>query len=175
MYASVILPTGIFLATIRVVVTNNPADRGAYFLLIRLRKGISIRVGALGVIRFESGWYVYVGSALNGLSARVARHLRLHKVRHWHIDYLRPYADGVRAFLFPSRRDLECILARNLLRTSDGQVLRFGSSDCRCPSHLFHFRANPVFMEEFWQLLKSRNGNRALSVKRFKTPKQVST
>jgi sugar fermentation stimulation protein A len=140
----------------------SPSDRGAYLLVIRLSRSLTVRVGALGLLRFKSGWYVYVGSSLNGLSARVARHFRLHKVKRWHIDYLRPRAHTVRAFLFPSHRDIECILARKLCAISNDQVLRFGSSDCTCPSHLFHFRTDPTLMEEFRQLLKSRNGNRLI-------------
>ena len=127
----------------------NPADRGAYVLIIQLSRSVRIRVGALGLLTFASGWYVYVGSALNGLSARVGRHLRLHKARRWHIDYVRPFARRVSAFLFPSYRDIECVLARKLCRISSDQVARFGSSDCTCFSHLFYFDRNPVFMEEF--------------------------
>lgn len=161
-----ILLTGALLVTMRVVEIKmsqmNPADQGAYFLVIRLRKSASVRVGALGPLRFKPGWYVYVGSALNGLSARVGRHLRLHKAKRWHIDYLRPYAHSLNPFIFPSHRDIECVLARKLCRISDDQVPRFGSSDCACASHLFNFGTNPVFINEFRRLLK-RNSSQAFS------------
>ncbi len=34
-----------------------------------------MRIGALGTFDFPRGHYVYIGSALNGLEARIARHL----------------------------------------------------------------------------------------------------
>jgi sugar fermentation stimulation protein A len=132
----------------------NRADSGAYVLLLRLGRIRRLRIGALGVLTFKPGWYVYVGSALNGLSARVARHLRLRKRKRWHIDYLRPAAERVSAFLLPSRRDRECALARKLRRISNGQVAQFGSSDCACPSHLFYFSGGPARMVELRRLLR---------------------
>jgi uncharacterized protein YdeI (YjbR/CyaY-like superfamily) len=41
-------------------------------LVIFLPRAKMIRVGALGAFRFPRGYYVYIGSALNELSARVA-------------------------------------------------------------------------------------------------------
>jgi len=61
----------------------NPAERGAYILVMRVDSSVRIRVGSLGLLSFTAGWYVYVGSALNGLSARVGRHLRLRKAIRW--------------------------------------------------------------------------------------------
>jgi len=67
-------------------------NKGAYCLCINVKEKILIRVGALGEIEFNPGHYIYVGSALNGLKARVQRHLKNsrgeHNVTHWHIDYL---------------------------------------------------------------------------------------
>jgi len=132
----------------------NRADRGAYILLLRLGRTRRLRIGALGILTFKPGWYVYVGSALNSLSARVARHLRLRKQKRWHIDYLRPAAERVSAFLLPSRRDRECALARKLRRIASDQVERFGSSDCACPSHLFFFAGEPARMAELRRFLR---------------------
>ncbi len=137
----------------------NPAERGAYVLVMRVDSGVCIRVGSLGLLSFTAGWYVYVGSALNGLSARVGRHLRLRKAIRWHIDYLRPAADRVSAFLFPSHRDIECVLAQELRGISGDQVARFGSSDCTCFSHLFYFDRNPILMEDFRLFLDGNGGS----------------
>ena len=63
-------------------------DSGAYLLLVRLSKASRITVGRLGTFAFPRGWYVYAGSAMRGLSGRIARHRRSRKERHWHIDYL---------------------------------------------------------------------------------------
>ncbi|MBU4245420.1 MAG: GIY-YIG nuclease family protein [Nanoarchaeota archaeon] len=62
--------------------------KGIYCLVIRLEKDARIRIGSLGELFFEKGSYVYVGSAMNGLENRIARHLRYEKKLHWHIDYM---------------------------------------------------------------------------------------
>ena len=66
----------------------NKKTSGSYILLLDLDNNLEIPVGKLGNISFQKGHYVYVGSALNGLDARIKRHLRKHKKIHWHIDYL---------------------------------------------------------------------------------------
>ena len=83
---------------------NAPVDPpriGCYQLHLLLSSPASIRVGSLGDFAFPSGRYIYTGSAMNGLAARVARHLRRDKKRHWHIDYLRQYAEVIQVELFP--------------------------------------------------------------------------
>jgi len=99
---------------------------------------------------FNKGFYAYVGSALNGLESRVARHLRKSKKQYWHIDYLLDRAIIIKVILIPGEERLECVLARTL-----GQRLRcvprFGSSDCNCSGHLF-FAANKSKLEA--QVLK---------------------
>jgi len=110
--------------------------KGSYILLLELSESQRISVGRLGILLFLKGFYAYVGSALNGLESRVARHLRQSRKRHWRIDYLLDRAIIFRVILIPGEEKVECILARTL-----GQSLlcipRFGSSDCRCPGHLF--------------------------------------
>jgi hypothetical protein len=63
-----------------------PDGRGIYALVLRLTGGRArLRVGALGVLSFEPGYYCYVGSARRGLKARLQRHLRRsRKKKHWH-------------------------------------------------------------------------------------------
>ena len=68
-----------------------PPDPGSYVLVLRCDIGGGLKVGALGELRLEPGFYLYVGSALGpgGLRARL-RHHWCHSARpHWHIDYLR--------------------------------------------------------------------------------------
>jgi Uri superfamily endonuclease len=62
--------------------------KGVYQLLIRLDTDETIPVGKLGTFAFPAGFYVYTGSAMGGLDARIARHLSRIKRFHWHIDYL---------------------------------------------------------------------------------------
>ena len=124
-------------------------DSGAYLLLIRLRRDATIAVGGLGEIAFRRGWYIYAGSAMLGLTARIARHCRRGKKLHWHIDYLLacPAAQLVECAVFPSANRLECALNRRVLRLKGAEAAAkgFGSSDCRCgcPAHLAFFKTKP--------------------------------
>ena len=127
--------------------TNSSATRtlprtrpGAYVLFIELAESHDVRVGRLGVIPFEAGRYAYVGSARGGLDARVSRHLRREKQLHWHIDYLLEEARVVRVVEFETAQDIECVLGQALVvvGAEAAAVPRFGSSDCRCGSHLYY-------------------------------------
>ena len=115
---------------------------GVYQLLIGLRRPAVITVGGLGRCRFPAGWYVYTGSAKNGLVQRIRRHLRQDKQQHWHIDYLLAVADGVEAFVLPGTTVSECELHAQL-RGGQALVPGFGASDCDCASHLAYFRKRP--------------------------------
>lgn len=112
---------------------------GAYVMLFRMNEHRSVAVGRLGVFDLPEGWYAYVGSAMNGLKARTDRHLRCDGRKRWHIDYVLPLSQERFAFLIPSDTDIECRVA-DLISSWDGTkvpIRGFGSSDCRCPSHLF--------------------------------------
>jgi Uri superfamily endonuclease len=91
------------------------------------------------VFDLEAGRYAYVGSALNGLEARTRRHLGGGGTKRWHIDYLMELSSDREAILLPSDVDIECSVAdrvRSLPGASE-PIAGFGSSDCRCRSHLF--------------------------------------
>jgi sugar fermentation stimulation protein A len=113
-----------------------------------------VEVGALGTITFLPGWYVYAGSARKNLSRRINRHLRkIRKQKHWHIDYLTPFAKTIKALPIMSYRNLECRLAAALGKLGGKAIPRFGASDCRCGSHLYYFQNSPIkdraFVEMF--------------------------
>jgi Uri superfamily endonuclease len=61
---------------------------GTYVLVMRLAAPVTLTVGRLGALSLDAGLYLYVGSALGGLRARLERHLRADKRLHWHVDYL---------------------------------------------------------------------------------------
>ncbi|MFW6151047.1 MAG: GIY-YIG nuclease family protein [Chloroflexota bacterium] len=96
----------------------------------------TLSVGALGARHLDAGCYCYVGSARRGLQTRVRRHLTVHVVCHWHVDYLLRHTEpvGVVCCVTPFR--MECSLARHIGSQFAG-VPGFGCSDCTCPSHLF--------------------------------------
>jgi len=97
-----------------------------------------IAVGRLGSFTFHKGLYVYVGSAKRNLRSRVERHIRKEKTMRWHFDYLRPYLEIAAVETF-SGDEGECGLFQRLMREYGGIIPArgFGSSDCRCPAHLF--------------------------------------
>lgn len=115
------------------------AKPGTYALLLELHEPTELQVGSLGRIHFDSPFYVYFGSAFGpgGLEARLEHHLRAPRRAHWHIDYLRQVAVVLGAWHTCDTARLECTWA-NAAASLPGVSLvpRFGSSDCRCHSHL---------------------------------------
>jgi sugar fermentation stimulation protein A len=125
---------------------NSSTNSGLYQLVIRLGRRRAIDVGHLGRFVFPSGYYVYTGSAKRGLESRIARHLRMEKGLRWHIDYLLSQARIVEVKRYYSGRPSECELSLRVGALPGSKIVApgFGSSDCRCSTHLFHFRRNPA-------------------------------
>ncbi len=118
---------------------------GIYSLIIKLSKKKEIKVGRLGTFVFPKGYYVYTGSAQNGLEKRISRHRSNEKKLHWHIDYLLLHAEVIKVVRYAGRKD-ECKL-NNVTRQSTGAiqiVKKFGSSDCNCATHLYCFENIPT-------------------------------
>jgi len=131
------------------------ADGGVYLFALEIERGRTLKIGSLGDVHLDKGWYVYAGSARKGLSRRLARHGRRTrgKVMRWHIDFLRTEALAVRAFPIRTPYDVECRLAQDVRAISAGAVPRFGCSDCSCPSHLFRISGDPLQDSRFVALL----------------------
>ena len=110
--------------------------KGSYILLIQLPEEQTIAVGSLQTIRFPGGCYAYVGSALGGFKSRLSRHLRQYKKPRWHIDYLLSRSSIGSIILCETEDRTECAIAQALSRRFDS-IPGFGSSDCKCSSHLF--------------------------------------
>lgn len=116
--------------------------KGSYCLIINVKKDTKIKIGKkLGVINFKKGYYVYVGSAMNSLEARVKRHLSDNKKKHWHIDYflLNKNTEIEKVYTKESNEKLECKIANKLIENEDS-IANFGCSDCKCRSHLIYFK-----------------------------------
>ena len=127
-------------STLKTQNSELPPTPGAYTLLLRLDTPTTIRAGRLGAITLAAGHYVYTGSARGpgGLRARVGRHLRDDKKRHWHIDALTAVAPIVEVWHLETTARLECAWAA-ALRELPGVTVPargFGASDCACDSHL---------------------------------------
>lgn len=113
--------------------------RGIYALVIEVKKRGGIQIGKLGKFTFAEGFYVYMGSAKGGLEKRVRRHLGTEKKLFWHIDYL---LDAPRVKInevWARRGGGECSVADRMIYNGTFQipVPGFGSSDCKCRTHLF--------------------------------------
>lgn len=120
---------------------------GTYALLLACEQARRINIGRLGPLTLQPGCYVYVGSAFGpgGVAARVRRHCRRTKPRHWHIDYLRAHAAVVEIWysLDPARREHDWAAILACLAGATEPLPGFGACDCRCTTHLFHFNATP--------------------------------
>ncbi len=130
-------------------------DRGSYLLLMRLDEACRIPVGSLGEIDFPAGHYIYVGSAMKNLTARVTRHQRRRKTMHWHIDYLRQHAAEVVPVPIRSSKRLECELCASFGQLLKPVVSGFGCSDCRCDTHLLWQGTDPLQDRSFHELLQT--------------------
>jgi Uri superfamily endonuclease len=127
------------------------SEGGTYVLLFEIQTPLENRLG-----RFH-GHYCYVGSAFGpgGLRARVTRHLRKDKPIQWHMDLLTG-GDSFRALsvnVTPERT--ECSLAQRLSTSLEGHP-DFGSSDCRCRTHLFRVRQLDSFRSLMGELGMAR-------------------
>ena len=129
-------------------------DRGSYLLVINLQKKSALKAGRLPKSVFPAGYYLYVGSAMSGLSSRLARHRQQNKKMHWHIDYLTAEASQVLPLPIRSSERQECELAGALSSIMQLGQTGFGSSDCQCITHLFFSPTNPLESEDFHQLLQ---------------------
>ncbi len=136
-----------------------PSQPGTYALILEATAVQDVPIGKLGVLHMLPGIYVYVGSALGpgGLAARVDRHVLREKTLHWHIDYLRAETRLVAVWFARGAKHGECHRSRILERATGAQVPLdgFGSSDCRCRSHLQYF-ANLRAVEVIRSQLKCR-------------------
>lgn len=112
---------------------------GTYSLLCHRRQTDELTIGALGPITFESGWYVYTGSAFGpGGFSRITRHHEIadgtRDTRHWHIDYLLGASEtAIETVYVTPETDCECAVAQAVPGT---RIAAFGASDCSCSSHL---------------------------------------
>ena len=124
------------------------AKSGPYVLLLELETLSRLAVGKWGVIAFPAGWYAYAGSAIGpgGLAARLRHHLGFATRPHWHMDYLRPRGRITEIWYGQGSPHDEHRWAAVLQAMAGTPTVapKFGSSDCRCTTHLIHFPARPA-------------------------------
>jgi Uri superfamily endonuclease len=121
---------------------------GAYALLLSSATDAVIRIGRLGDLRLQPGYYVYMGSALGsgGVRGRLGHHVRPVNRPHWHIDYLRTKTTLEAVWFCYGQKSREHAWAKRFAAMPGASVpmAGFGSSDCGCESHLFYFEGCPA-------------------------------
>ncbi|CAM3896329.1 GIY-YIG nuclease family protein [Mesobacillus zeae] len=116
-----------------------------YSIHLYVENNQKIIIGKKGSYSFNRGLYIYVGSAKRNILARINRHMKREKPFRWHFDYLRPHGNIVKIITYDSSYK-ECELAEKIRKETGGllPVPEFGSSDCRCPSHLIYIADPPI-------------------------------
>ncbi len=99
--------------------------------------------------KFKRGFYVYVGSGKRYGFQRIIRHLKRSKKLRWHIDYLLEKGKIERILIILGEGTNECQLSSILNEKGIVLMKKFGSSDCKCLSHLFYFKNNPYRIIEY--------------------------
>jgi sugar fermentation stimulation protein A len=135
------------------IVDRESDDQGSYIVILRLARNRKMVIGGLGTLMFRKGYYLYVGSAMQGLTQRIARHRRLTKKKHWHIDHLREHATFVAGIPIRSSAKRECDVAGSIGRLAQWDVPGFGCSDCSCGAHLFGMQEDPMHDPTFIRTL----------------------
>jgi Uri superfamily endonuclease len=125
--------------------------KGTYAVIAALEIEKHIRVGKLGTFCFQPGFYGYIGSAFGpgGILTRISHHMQITPKPHWHMDYFRKEAFIKEVWVSYDQKPLEHVFANVFLRMDGSSIPAkgFGSSDCRCVSHLFHFHKLPDAVE----------------------------
>ena len=129
-------------------------DRGSYLLILKLHEDQHLPIGTSRRALFKKGFYIYVGSAMTNLTARMERHRHIRKKHHWHIDWLRDRAEFQSVLAIRASVRLECDIAGALSGISDWSIRGFGCTDCSCGSHLFAMARNPLDSRPFHDLLQ---------------------
>lgn len=114
-----------------------------------MKKDSKIKIGKkLGQIEFKKGYYIYVGSAMNSLKARINRHLSDEKKLHWHADYLlkNKNTEIVEVIFNISSKKIECELSKKISEKT-ASITGFGCSDCECKSHLYYLKTRKEAIE----------------------------
>ena len=135
-------------------VRENLGRGGTYILVLENKSTKRIEVGKLGRVRFCKGYYVYVGSGMNGVDRRVARHYRDRKSFYWHIDYITPSHMPIKnSYTIRRSLNLEQKIVMRCEKISHGSIDGFGSSDSSRRSHLFFFPSPPYERRDFLDMV----------------------
>jgi len=118
-------------------------EPGTYIIVLKydyLNKVIPI--GKNKELLLAQGFYYYVGSAFGpgGVKARVNHHIRTTEKPHWHLDFLRKHTQIIAIWYTHDKKKREHQWAKvfNENPLTSIPLEGFGSSDCKCESHLVY-------------------------------------
>ena len=175
------------------VLDSEAHDSGVYIMVMHLDHELDLEIRSKGMMHFNAGYYMYVGSAKANLTKRIERHKRKRKKMHWHLDYFRGYCEMIAAVSIrtsglaleswslthepypsmPSMPDpdvdvsVECALADAVRAIAEWDVPKFGCSDCDCMSHLFGMTENPIHNKAFMDVVEEFRMNQLDSIIRI--------
>ena len=116
--------------------------KGTYVVGAHCAQAGEVVIGSLGMLRYQPGFYYYVGSAFGpgGLRARLRHHLQPAGKCHWHYDYLKSRVTVASVWVTSEADRVEHewagLLAGGFATTIP--LPGFGASDCQCQTHLYH-------------------------------------
>ena len=135
---------------------------GTYALIFLSSRKSQLKIGKLGTLQLKPGFYIYVGSAFGpgGIKARVAHHCKKPARPHWHIDYLASFLKLTEIWYTydPIHREHQWAKTIASTRAASVPLDGFGSSDCRCNSHLFYYNSRPA-IKTFRRSIKASTEN----------------
>ena len=172
------------------VLDSEAHDSGVYIMVMHLDHELDLEIGSKGMMHFNAGYYMYVGSAKANLTKRIERHKRKRKKMHWHLDYFRGHCEMIAAVPirtsgwpleswslthepYPSMSicpdpdvdvSVECALADAVRAIAEWNVPKFGCSDCDCTSHLFGMTENPIHNKAFMDVVEEFRMNQLDSI-----------
>ncbi len=137
---------------------------GTYALIFSASRKGRLSIGKIGTLELKPGFYIYVGSAFGpgGLRARISHHCRKAARPHWHIDHMAS-ALALKEIWYtcdPIHREHQWATMIANIRGGSLPLAGFGSSDCRCKSHLFFRNARPS-IKSFRRKIHGRIENHA--------------
>ncbi|UCD77522.1 MAG: GIY-YIG nuclease family protein [Desulfobacterales bacterium] len=148
---------------------------GTYALVFCASMEKAVNIGKLGTLFLKPGFYVYIGSAFGpgGLRARINHHLNNFTRPHWHMDYLKGCLNLTEIWYTHDRVHREHQWAETLEQTrgASAALPGFGSSGCRCHTHLLFFGSKPP-CSRFRRKVHARfsDHNRIMIERPFKKP-----
>ena len=133
---------------------------GTYIVVLKSRQAKTIQIGKLAQLDIKKGYYVYIGSAMGpgGVLARLKHHSEVSERPHWHLDYLRAATEFYETYALFSAERKECEWATMMAKTAavSEPMKGFGSSDCKCSTHLFYFPSRLKVVQAIGKISKAQ-------------------